>query len=80
MSNIFVGGERLDEEELLHKIGMLVKERHELLQKAQRFELEDGQRARIKDINTELDRAWDMVRRYRAQRANGHKPGIAKAA
>ncbi len=70
----------MDEEEMLHKIRMLVNERHELLQKAQRFELEDGQRARIKDINTEVDRAWDMVRRYRAQRENGLKPGSAKAA
>lgn len=65
---------------MLHNIGMLVNERHELQQKAQRFELEDGQRGRIKDINTELDRAWDMVRRYRAQHANGLKSGTANAA
>ncbi len=70
----------MDEEEILHRIGVLVNERHDLLQKAQRFELEDGQQARIKDINTELDRAWDMVRRYRAQRENSLKPGSAKAA
>lgn len=80
LSNVCIGGERMDEEEMLRKIGMLVNERHELQQKAQRFELEDGQRARIKDINTELDRAWDIVRRYRAQRAYGLKPGTAKAA
>lgn len=70
----------MDEEEMLRNIRMLVNERHELQQKAQRLELEDAQRARIKDINTELDRAWDMVRRYRAQRAYGLKPGTAKAA
>jgi hypothetical protein len=75
-----MGGERMDEAEMLHIIGMLVNERHELLQKAQRFELEDGQGARIKDINTELDRVWDMVRRYRARRENGLKPDNAKAA
>ena len=80
MSYVFIGGERMDEEEMLHKVGMLVNERHELLQKAQRLELEDDLQARIKAINTELDRAWDMVRRYRAQRASGLKPGSAKAA
>ncbi len=70
----------MDEAEILHKIGMLVSERHELLQMAQRFELEDGQRARIKAINTELDRTWDILRRYRAQRAYGLKSDTAKAA
>ena len=63
-------GEMMNEEEMLHRIGMLVNERHELLQKAKRFELEDDQRARIKAIATELEQAWDTVRRYRARRAN----------
>jgi len=63
-------GETMNEEEMLHRIGMLVNERHELLQKAQRFVLEDDQRARIKAIATELEQAWDTVRRYRARRAN----------
>jgi hypothetical protein len=70
----------MDEEEMLHKIEMLVNERHQLLQMAQRLELEDGQRARIKAINTELDRAWDILRRYRAHRAYGLKSDAAKAA
>jgi len=80
LSNVFIGGERMDEEEMLRKIGMLVNERHELQQKAQRFELEDDQRARIKAIDVELDRTWDLLRRYRARRAYGIKPGTAKAA
>jgi hypothetical protein len=75
-----MGGERMDEAEMLRKIEMLLNERHELLQKAQRFELEDGHRVRIKDINIELDRTWDLLRRYRAQRANGLKSGTSKAA
>jgi hypothetical protein len=70
----------MDEAEMLRKIGMLVNERHGLLQMAQRFELEDGQQARIKAINTELDRAWDILRRYRAQRTYGLKSDTAKAA
>ena len=70
----------MDEEEMLSKIGMLVNERHGLQQMAQRFELEDDQRARIKAIDVELDHAWDLVRRYRARRAYGLKPDTAKAA
>ena len=70
----------MDEEEMLRQIDMLVNERHELFQKALLGELEDGRRERIKAINAELERAWDMVRRYRARRANGPRPDAVKVA
>ena len=70
----------MNEEELLRQIEILVNERHELLQKAQRYELEDGGHERIRAIGVELEHAWDMVRRYRTQRANGLKPDASKAA
>ena len=70
----------MNEEELLRQIEILVNERHELLQKAQRYELEDGGHERIRAIAVELEHSWDMVRRYRTQRANGLKPDAAKVA
>jgi hypothetical protein len=70
----------MNEEEIMRQIGMLVNERHELLQKAQRYELEDGGHERIKAIAVELEHSWDMVRRYRTKRANGLEPDAAKVA
>ena len=70
----------MNEEEMLRQIGMLVNERHELLEKAQRFELEDGGHERIKAIAVELEHAWDMMRRYRAKRANSLETDAARVA
>lgn len=81
MNNLFCGGEMMmNEEEMLRQIGMLLNERNELLQKAQRYELEDGGHERIKAIAVELEHSWDMVRRYRVRRANGLEPDAAKVA
>ena len=70
----------MNEEEMLRQIGMLVSERHELLEKAQKFELEDGDHEHIKAIAVELEHAWDMVRRYRAKRANSLETDATKIA
>ena len=70
----------MNEEEILRQIGMLLNERHELLQKAQRYELEDGGHERNRAIAVELEHSWDMVRRYRVQRAKGLEPDAAKVA
>jgi hypothetical protein len=70
----------MDEKEMLHRIGMLVNERRELLRNPEWGDAEDDRHARIKAINAELERMWDMVRRDRVQRANRIRSDVTKAA
>ena len=50
---------------MLQSIGMLVNERYELLHNPEWGDLENDRHARIKAIDAELERMWDMVRRNR---------------
>jgi len=50
---------------MLQSIGMLVNERYELLHNPEWGDLENDRYARIKAIDAELERMWDMVRRNR---------------
>ncbi len=45
----------------------LVAEEHQLLEKAAGTPLEDGERARLADINVQLDRYYDLLRQRRAR-------------
>ena len=70
----------MSEEEMLHRIAMLVNERKELLHNPEWGDLENDRHARIKAIDAELERMWDTVRRNRSQRANRTRSDVTKAA
>jgi hypothetical protein len=56
-------------------IEALVAEEHKLFE---RGELDAAQKKRLKEIQTELDRYWDLLRQRRALREFGDDPSKAR--
>lgn len=54
----------------------LVAEEHRLFE--QRGSLDDAQRARLDEINVQLDRYYDLLRQRRARREFGQDPDQAR--
>jgi hypothetical protein len=61
---------------ILGAIDRLAKEEHQLYEK--KGELSDAERLRLKQINVELDEAWDLLRQRRAKREFGQDPDEAE--
>jgi hypothetical protein len=59
---------------VLHHIEQLVTEEKTLYAKA---DMSDADRDRLRKINVELDRCWDLLRRRRALREYGRDPDEA---
>ncbi|HMD01906.1 MAG TPA: DUF2630 family protein [Candidatus Baltobacteraceae bacterium] len=55
----------------------LVAEEHRLLERAEAQALSDDERARLDDLNVQLDRFYDLLRQRRARREFGQDPGTA---
>jgi hypothetical protein len=55
----------------------LVAEEHRLLGAGEERTLTDDEHARLRDVQVQLDRFWDLLRQRRAERAAGHEPGDA---
>ena len=60
---------------VLAAIERLTREEHGLYEKGN---LTEGERARLKRINVELDEAWDLLRQRRAKREFGQNPDDAE--
>jgi hypothetical protein len=60
----------------LDRVGELVAEEHHLREQA--APLSDGQRARLAQIERDLDQCWDLLRQRRARREFGQDPGEAQ--
>lgn len=58
----------------LRAINDLADEEHALLQKESDGTATDEERARIKDIEVQLDQCWDLLRQRRARRNAGQDP------
>jgi hypothetical protein len=55
----------------------LVAEEHRLLETGEERALSDDEHARLRDVQVQLDRFWDLLRQRRAERAAGREPGDA---
>ena len=65
----------MDDQELHRQIERLVGEEHALLEKGGMVTTDE--RARLGDINVQLDRLWDLLRQRRAREEFGQDPGVA---
>jgi uncharacterized protein DUF2630 len=73
----------MSDESIAARIEQLVSEEHELRQREEadstkEAALEDD-RGRLRDVEVELDRCWDLLRRRRALRDAGADPDDAHA-
>src|ERR671932_820904 len=67
---------RMDEKDLLGRIHALVDEEHRLRESTEHT---DEQRARMNDLEAQLDQCWDLLRQRRAKRQYGENPDEASA-
>jgi hypothetical protein len=67
----------MDDKQLLDRIGALVQEEHALERQATGEGLDDGEQARLRDLEVQLDQCWDLLRQRRARRDAGQDPDIA---
>ena len=63
------------DQKVLGHIEQLVAEEKKLYAKG---EVSDGEKARLSQINIELDRCWDLLRQRRALREFGRNPDDAE--
>jgi Protein of unknown function (DUF2630) len=68
-----------DDKPILHRIDELVSEEHELRAKLGSPGADHSdERSRLQQVETELDRAWDLLRQRRAKREFGEDPESAQ--
>jgi Protein of unknown function (DUF2630) len=68
----------MDDKQVLDRIGALVEEEHALERQATGEGLDQGQQARLRDLEVQLDQCWDLLRQRRARRHAGQDPDIAQ--
>ena len=66
----------MDEKDILTRIHALVDEEHGLREGTQHTE---DQRARMQQLEVQLDQCWDLLRQRRAKRQYGEDPDEAEA-
>lgn len=59
---------------VLGQINRLSAEEHELWQRESRGQASAEERARLRELEVELDRCWDLLRQRRARRGAGLDP------
>jgi hypothetical protein len=68
----------VNDAEIVNRIDELVAEEHHLEREHSSSSLSEGDRARLKDIEVQLDQCWDLLRQRRARRDAGQDPGDAE--
>ena len=66
----------MDEKDILSRIHALVDEEHGLREGTSHT---DDQRARMQELEVQLDQCWDLLRQRRAKRQYGEDPEDAEA-
>ncbi len=66
----------MDEKDILSRIHSLVEEEHGLREGTEHT---DDQRARMQELEVQLDQCWDLLRQRRAKRQYGEDPDEAEA-
>ncbi|MGA9161400.1 MAG: DUF2630 family protein [Actinomycetota bacterium] len=64
------------DKELIERIEQLAHEEHALFDKESRGEASTRERARLKEIEGELEASYDLLRARRARRAAGLDPDV----
>ncbi|MPQ97996.1 DUF2630 family protein [Modestobacter sp. I12A-02628] len=67
----------MDDKDILSRIHALVDEEHQLRETS--AEHGDEQRARVAQLEQDLDQCWDLLRQRRAKRQYGEDPDEATA-
>ena len=67
----------MDDKQVLDRIGDLVSEEHALERQATGEGFDDGQQARLHEVEVQLDQCWDLLRQRRARRDAGQDPELA---
>jgi hypothetical protein len=65
-----------DDQELIDQIEQLAHQEHALFEKESRGEASSKERARLKEIEGELETSYDRLRARRARRAAGLDPDV----
>ena len=68
----------LDDAELVHRIDHLVEEEHRLEREHAGQGLDEQGRHRLRQLEVQLDQAWDLLRQRRARRHAGQNPDDAE--
>lgn len=68
-----------EDREVIERIEQLAHEEHALFDKESRGEASSRERARLKEIEVELEAAYDLLRARRARRAAGLDPDVEPA-
>ncbi len=69
----------MDDTEILKHIQTLVDEEHQLTQQHRdTADLNEGQHARMQNLEIQLDQLWDLLRQRRARRSAGLDPDQAQ--
>lgn len=64
----------MQDQEVIERIEALANEEHELFAKESRGAASTRERARLKEIEVQLDQLYDLLRQRRARRAAGLDP------
>ena len=67
----------MDDQEVIDRIEALADEEHELFARESRGEASTKERARLKEIEVQLDQLYDLLRQRRARRSAGLDPDEA---
>ena len=67
----------MDDRQLMDRIGALVEEEHTLERQATGAGLDEGEEARLRELEVQLDQCWDLLRQRRARRDAGQDPDSA---
>jgi len=68
----------MNERTILHHIDELVAEEHQLRSRHTGDGLDDAERERMRQLEVELDQAWDLLRQRRARSEFGQNPDDAE--
>ena len=69
----------MNDAEIVEHIDRLVAEEHQLEGKHGERELTDEEKARLGQVEVQLDQCWDLLRQRRARRNAGQDPDEAAA-
>lgn len=64
----------MGDEEIIGRIDELVAEEHELRSRVTGTGLDSAERARLTELEQQLDRCWDLLRQRRAREEFGEDP------
>ena len=67
----------MNDRDVLNRIGELVGEEHQLLERRENGQMEADDHAKLDEIQAKLDQCWDFLRQRRALREFGEDPNRA---